>query len=143
MDLLPILLVEDDAQDVTLIRYTLRNAGVPNPALALESAEGAMAYLSGEGEYCDRAVYPVPTAVFIDLNLPGKSGHDLLDWIRQRNAFRDLIRVVLTGSENPKDLKRALALGANAYFRKPLTVEQLTNPIMNMRALLAAQAALV
>ncbi len=138
----PVLLVEDNEKDALLFQHTLRTAGIPNLVFVADTVEAAIAHLSGQAPFSDRESYPVPAAVFIDLVLPGQSGHELLAWLQQTDGFRDLIRVVLTGSEDPGDVKRALALGAHAYLRKPLTVQQLINPIMNLQSFLARHPAL-
>jgi len=69
-----ILLVEDNPDDVILIECALEDAGIANPLHVIEDAEKAIASLSGEGEYADRDVYPLPRVVFLDLNLPGNRG---------------------------------------------------------------------
>jgi CheY-like chemotaxis protein len=138
MEPLPsILLVEDSEEDVVLIRHTLQMAGIHNPVSVVDTAEAAIAYLNGEGQYSDRASFPIPKVVFIDLILPGQSGHEVLAWIQKADGFRDLIRVVLTGSDDPLHLSRAHALGLHAYLRKPLTIDQLTSPVINLSLLLS------
>ncbi len=139
MKLAPILVVEDSEKDAILIQHTLKRAEILNPVRVVDTAEAAIAYLGRVVAGAGQDQSPVPSIVFIDLVLPGASGHDVLAWLRKAEALRDLIRVVLTGSDDPQDLKRAYALGANCYLRKPLTVEQLTDPVVNIRALLAAQ----
>lgn len=78
--------------------------------------------------------------IFVDLKLPGKSGHQLLQWIGEQAHLRQIVRIVLTGSENPADLKEAYRRGANAYFKKPLTREQLLGPGRNLYTLLRGKA---
>src|SRR5438874_1241975 len=119
----PILLVEDSEDDVFLIEYTLEDAGILNPVHVVESGEEAIAYLSASGKYSDRHEFPLPRVVFLDLKLPGKSGHDVLKWMAQQEFLNDVVRVVLTGSDDPQDLKKSYDLGANAYLTKPLTPE--------------------
>lgn len=136
-----ILLVEDDPTDANLIEATLKRAGLENPVHVVPDVDLAIAYLEGTRDYTDRATHPLPAVIFIDLKLPGKSGHDLLRWMRGREALRGIVRVVLTGSDDPADVRKANELGANAYLRKPLTVEQLTGPGKNLRTFLAQQPA--
>jgi CheY-like chemotaxis protein len=131
-----ILLVEDSEDDVILTKCALEDAGIVNPVQAVSNADQAMAYLNGEGVYRDRTSYPLPCLIFIDLWLPGKSGHELLAWMAEQPALKSIVRVVLTGSENPADIKRARESGANGYICKPLTVEQLTKPGRNLQTLL-------
>ena len=131
-----ILLVEDNEDDIILTKCALEDAGIANPVHVVDDVDEAIAYLNGEGKYQDRTAFPMPCVVFIDLWLPGKTGHDLLAWMGQRQALSQIVRVVLTGSDNPADAKKARESGANAYVRKPLTVEQLTQPGRNLQNLL-------
>ncbi len=137
MDEPEILVVEDDPRDAALIQHTLRAAGITNAVRVVSTAAEAIACLDGEAQE------GLLKAAFIDLFLPGQSGHEVLTWIQANEKLQGLIRIVLTGSDNPEDLKRAHELGANCYLRKPLTVEQLTSPVVNLRMLLAADSALV
>jgi len=130
-----ILIVEDDPKDAILIQATLKTAGLTNPVTVLETAEQAIAYLSGADP--ERNPLALPGVILIDLKLPGKSGHDLLAWMGTQEVLRHVVRVVLTGSDDPSDLKRSYELGANAYLQKPLTLDQLTAPGRNLRSLLA------
>jgi CheY-like chemotaxis protein len=139
MEAASILLVEDNEDDALLIEYALKEAGVRNPLYLVETGEEAISYLSGRDKYTDRAQYPIPRVIFLDLKLPGKSGHDVLDWMQRQPSLEQIVRVVLTGSDDPADLKRSYELGANSYLTKPLTTEQLTLPGRNLRMLLLGQ----
>lgn len=131
-----ILLVEDNHDDVTLTKCALVEAGLSNPVHVVSTAEEALAYLSGVEKYADRTCFPLPKVMFVDLKLPGKSGHDLLKWIAQREELRDVVRAVLTGSDDPSDRKLAHELGAHCYLVKPITTEQITGPSRNLGMLL-------
>src|SRR5258706_11691533 len=131
-----ILLVEDNEDDVILTECALEDAGIANPVHVVADADEAIAYLNGDGEYNDRTAYPMPSVIFIDLWLPGKPGHELLRWMANQADLKQIVRVVLTGSDDPTDIKKARELGANAYVRKPLTPEQLTTPGRNLQTLL-------
>lgn len=120
-----ILLVEDNEDDTFFMRQALKDAGISNPLQHVEDGQAAIDYLAGTGIYADRAKYPLPMIVFLDLKLPMKSGHEVLQWIRARKEFEKLIVIVLTSSNEPVDLKRSYQLGANSYVVKPPTPEQL------------------
>jgi CheY-like chemotaxis protein len=120
-----ILLVEDNVDDVFLMRRALKDARVCNPVMVLESGAEAIDYLAGTGKYQDRDAYPLPVVVFLDLKLPFTYGYEVLAWIRQRREFESLIVVVLTSSNQASDLSRCYALGANSYVVKPPTAEQI------------------
>jgi len=122
-----ILLVEDNEDDVFLMKRALKSAGVVNPMNVVTDGEQAVHYLAGEGAFSDRAANPLPAVVFLDLKLPFRSGHEVLAWIRAQKALESLVVVVLTSSDEPSDLRRAYSLGANSYLVKPLTPKQLAN----------------
>lgn len=120
-----ILLVEDNEDDVFLMKRALKSANIGNTLSVVEDGQRAIDYLSGDGAFSDREKYPFPAVVFLDLKLPLKSGLDVLEWIRQQPQFENLVVLVLTSSNEPSDLKRAYALGANSYLVKPPTAAQL------------------
>jgi CheY-like chemotaxis protein len=122
-----ILLVEDNEDDVFLLKRALTAAGVANPVCVARDGEEAVEYLAGEGRFGDRAAFPLPQLVFLDLKLPLRSGHEVLAWIRERSVFDSMIVVVLTSSAEASDVRRAYNLGANSYLVKPLTTQQLVN----------------
>jgi CheY-like chemotaxis protein len=120
-----ILLVEDNKDDMFLMKRAMQSARIVNPLIVVESGEDAMDYLSGAGKFADRDSYPLPAVVFLDLKLPIVFGHDVLAWIRSHEAFESLVVIVLTSSCEASDLSRCYALGANSYLVKPPTREQI------------------
>jgi DNA-binding response OmpR family regulator len=121
----PILLVEDDYDDVVLIRRAFDRAGFTAPIKAVHDSADAVLYLQGKGIYADREEYPLPTLMLLDLKLPGGSGFDVLKWVRDRSGIRRLPIIVLTSSSADRDVNMAYDLGANSYVVKPLTFESL------------------
>ena len=122
-----ILLVEDNDDDVFLMRHALAAAGVSNPVYVAESGQHAIDYLAGSGTFQDRSRFPMPAIVFLDLKLPLMSGHEVLGWIRSQRQLESLLVVVLTSSDEPSDVRRSYSLGANSYLMKPLTSRQLVD----------------
>jgi CheY-like chemotaxis protein len=122
-----ILLVEDNEDDVFLMERAIQGAGIRNPMVVVPDGQEAINYLSGAGKYGDRTKFPLPAVVFLDLKLPLKSGHEVLQWIREREELQNIVVVVLTSSNEPSDVRRAYALGANSYLVKPPTPEQLVD----------------
>jgi CheY-like chemotaxis protein len=120
-----ILLVEDNEDDVFLMKRALKGAGVTNPLQVVEDGQQAIDYLSGTGQFSNREQFPIPAIVFLDLKLPILRGLEVLDWIRQQPHLEDVVVVVLTSSNEPYDLKEAYRLGANSYLVKPPTADQL------------------
>jgi CheY-like chemotaxis protein len=120
-----ILLVEDNKDDVFLMKRALQGARIANPVVVVETGQEAKDYLSGIGKFADRENYPIPAVVFLDLKLPFVFGHEVLAWIRSRKEFESMIVIVLTSSNEASDLSRCYSLGANSYLVKPPTAEQL------------------
>ena len=121
-----ILLVEDDPDDVLLIRRAFTKAGILDSMETVPDGEGAVAYLEGSGPYASRERFPLPAIILLDLKLPRKSGFEVLDWIRARPGLRRIPVVVLTGSEQRSDVNRAFDAGANSYLVKPVGIGALT-----------------
>jgi CheY-like chemotaxis protein len=114
-----ILLVEDDEHDVFFFRRALAKAGLQLPLRLVVDGEQAVQYLSGEGQYSDRAANPLPDIIFLDLKLPYLGGMEVLEYIRKQPALRDVDVIVLTSSPEERDRKRAFELGAKEYLVKP------------------------
>lgn len=126
-DMSVILVVEDRVDDVLLILRAFQKAGLPNPVQVVRNGEEAIAYLSGEGKFRNRAEYPLPILVLLDLKLPGMDGFEVLTWIRQQDGIRGIPIVVLTSSNHIKDVNRAYQLGASSFFVKEIDFEGTIN----------------
>lgn len=120
-------MVEDNEDDVFLMKQALKSADVKNQLCTVEDGQEAKNYLSGDGAFTDRQKYPMPAVVFLDLKLPMLSGHEVLQWIREQESLKDLVVIVLTSSNQPVDLSKSYQLGANSYLVKPPTAAQLTD----------------
>jgi CheY-like chemotaxis protein len=118
-----ILLVEDDENDVFFMRRALTKAEIDFPVHVTVNGQDALDYLGGAGKFADRAQYPLPSLVFLDLKLPFVGGLDVLAWIRSQASLKELPVVILTSSAEDRDRQRAAELGAKAYFVKPPTPE--------------------
>jgi CheY-like chemotaxis protein len=115
-----ILVVEDREDDILLMRRAFDRASVSNPIQVVRDGEEAIAYLIGEGQYANRDEYPLPVLVLLDLKLPRKDGFEVLSWIRSEPGICGLPVVVLTSSNQIRDVNRAYQLGANSFFVKEL-----------------------
>jgi CheY-like chemotaxis protein len=120
-----ILMVEDEPNDVLLVQRAFRKANLLNPIQVVGEGEVAVAYLSGQAPYGDRARYPLPTLLLVDLKLPRMSGFEVLVWLRQQPGLKRLPVVVLTSSKESRDINLAYELGANSYLVKPVGFDDL------------------
>lgn len=105
-----ILLVEDNPDDIFMIKRAFEKAKIANPIDVVENGEKAIDYLEEN----------IPVLVLLDLKLPGISGFEVLKWIKSRERLRRVPVVILTSSQNRKDVNRAYDLGANSYIVKPV-----------------------
>lgn len=124
-----ILLVEDDSNDVLLLERAVRKANLPLTLSEVSDGELALQYFSGEGAYADRARFPWPDLVLLDLKLPKRSGFEVLEWIRGHKACRRLPVAVLSSSRHHRDIDRAYDAGANSFLVKPLGFDPLLEMI--------------
>jgi CheY-like chemotaxis protein len=122
----PVLYAEDDGNDIFFMAMAFGAAGVENPLIAVQDGQEAIDYLSGHGDYSDRRRCPFPCLLLTDIKMPRMDGFELLDWLKQRAAFRDLPKIVLSSSVQEPDLRRAGELGACSYFMKPTEHTKLT-----------------
>lgn len=118
------LLVEDSDDDVLLIQRAFKKGNVINPLQVVRKGEDAVAYLKGEGLYANRAEYPLPSLVLLDLKLPGLDGFQVLNWIRKQPNLQAMRVVVLTSSDTIRDVNLAYQLGANSFLVKPVDFER-------------------
>jgi len=116
-----ILLVEDDESDVTFLKRALAKVEMTFPLDVVGNGRLAMDYLAGSGRFVDRATYPSPTHVLLDLKLPEKSGFEVLEWIRGVPALKELRVAILTSSGEGPDLQRAKELSVDCYLVKPMS----------------------
>jgi CheY-like chemotaxis protein len=121
-----ILLVDDSEDDVFLIRKAFAKAKVRNPIHAVSDGEEAIAYLNGEGKYENREEYPLPILILLDLSMPRMDGFGVLRWIRAQPDFSNIPVLVLTHSEQLREVNEAYALGANSFLTKPGDFENYT-----------------
>ena len=120
-----ILLVEDDPNDVFFMKRAMKLAEMTNPVHVISDGRDALHYLDGAGEYSDRAKFPLPSLVLLDLKLPHVMGLDVLKWIREQPELRTVIVLVFTASKLSPDISKAYFLGANSYLVKPSEPDEL------------------
>jgi CheY-like chemotaxis protein len=123
------LLIEDNEDHALLIRRAFLKGNPINPLQVVTSGEEAVEYLEGAGRYSNWSEYPLPTAVVLDLKLPGIDGFEVLRWIRKQSGLRTLRVVVMTCSELDQDVNLAYQLGANSFIVKPAALEDLIQMI--------------
>lgn len=112
-----ILLVEDNLGDIRLTVEAMKSAKVNGRLHTVRNGQEAMEFLWREGDYSEA---PRPQIVLLDLNLPKKSGREVLKEIKADSSLRSIPVIILTTSGDPDDIAQSYSLHANCYVRKPL-----------------------
>ena len=127
----PILLVEGDDREALFAKRTFRQAGLHNPLRVVRDGEQAIAYLCGEGRYCDRQRYPLSRLVIMGFNVPRKPRLEVLQWMRRHEPFREIPTVMVSDpalaadAEVQKEVQKARKLGITAHLTKALDFKEI------------------
>jgi CheY-like chemotaxis protein len=127
-----ILIAEDSENDLLMLRRAFSQAGLLIPLQAVADGEEAIAYLKGDGEFANRAEYPLPDLLLLDLKMPRKNGFEVLEWLQGQPTLAQLRVVVLTGSDQIRDVNLAYKLGAASFLTKPLNFMEFKDTIQAM-----------
>jgi len=126
------LLVDDDRDQILLLKNCFHRIGIETRLPALRDGKTAIEYLSGDEPYRDRARYPLPNLVVLDLQLHRTSGLEVLGWIRSQPSLSRLVVFMLTSSSRVEHKDQALALGADFYYEKPTGLDGLRITVERM-----------
>lgn len=130
-----VLMVDDSAEDAALMQAAFAHAKSAAALKHVNSAEDAMSYLEGKKPYASRAAHPFPSLILLDIQMPGKDGFAVLNWIRSRREdWRRLPVIMLTTSHDYSEIKRAYDLGANSFLVKPTGFSELVQLVSNLCA---------
>ena len=119
-----ILLVEDNPDDEALTLRALRHHNIANDVVVARDGVEALDYLFSRGEYADKDEGEYPQVILLDLKLPKMDGLEVLKAMRADERTRSLPVVVLTSSNEEKDIVDSYNFGANSYVRKPVDFVQ-------------------
>ena len=127
-----ILLVEDNPDDEALTLRALRKNNILNDVVVARDGVAALDYLFGTGDYAGRDLNNQPQLVLLDLNLPRIDGLEVLRRIRSHEHTRTLPVVILTTSNEERDVISSYNLHANSYIRKPVDFEQFMEAVRQL-----------
>jgi CheY-like chemotaxis protein len=129
----PILLLEDDENDVLIFKKALQKAGIANPVYRVKDGQEGIHYMAGDGEFSDRQRFPLPKVIICDLKMPRKTGLEFLAWLKKNPRLMVIPTIVLTSSQEDRDIANAYVLGANTYFIKPATFLEMQTLVNRIR----------
>ncbi len=124
-DLVDILIAEDDPDDRLFIRRALRENKVENEVREVENGAELLDYLRGQGAYASMGAGRRPGLILLDLNMPRKSGREVLRELKSDPDLRTIPVVVLTTSDAESDVTYSYRQGANAFITKPASLADL------------------
>jgi len=129
-----ILAAEDQESAALLLKMAFEATGLPYRLVIVGDGQCAVDYLRGSSPYEDRAKYPLPGVVLLDLKMPRMDGFEVLAWMRESKEFSALPAVVLSCSPRESDIERAKELGAREYLVKPLGWRELLDLVKGVAA---------
>jgi CheY-like chemotaxis protein len=115
-----ILLVEDNPADVEITLEAFRRSRSGTRVSVCRDGEDALDYLFQRGRYLRGQTAPRPDMILLDLNLPKRSGFEVLEQVKQHESLREIPVIVLTTSDRDEDVRRCYRAGANNYLAKPV-----------------------
>ncbi len=116
---LSILLAEDDAGHATLVQRNMRRAGVENEVVWVKDGQEALDYVRSEGAYAGRP-HTAPLVILLDINMPRMGGLEALRQLKQDERTKTIPVVMLTTSDDPREVENCYALGCGLYIIKPV-----------------------
>ena len=126
-----ILLAEDDPGHARLIEKNLLRSNITNEIVNVGDGQQALDYLFGEGEYAGRE-RTAPLLVLLDLNMPVLDGYQVLERMKGDERTRRIPVIILTTTDDAREVSRCYDLGCNVYVTKPVGYEQFTEAIRKL-----------
>jgi len=126
----PILLVEDNPDDVLITQRAWKKGCIRNPLHVVNNGEEALLYLQKKGKYIEAST---PCLILLDLKMPKIDGFEVLENIKKDEVLKSVPVIVLTSSDRSKDVKDAYQLGCNSYIVKPIDFDKFINAILEIK----------
>ncbi|MGM0510303.1 MAG: response regulator [Thermoplasmatota archaeon] len=126
------LLVEDDPNDVLLLKHAFEKLEVSLDLETFAKGEEALSFLKEADGFSEDDDH-FPYIIILDLKLPGKSGFDVLKWIREQDDLQHVPVIILSSSAHKKDILKSYRLGANSYLVKPVNHDDLIGMVRTIK----------
>jgi len=127
-----ILLVEDDDGHARLLERNLRRGGMVNRLVRVADGQEAVDYVSRTGSYQDANKFPLPGVVLLDVRMPRLDGFEVLSHFKGNPKLMRIPIIMLTSTDNQKEIDRAYEMGANGYVVKPVGIESLVDRVVKL-----------
>jgi CheY-like chemotaxis protein len=124
-----ILLVEDNPNDVELTLHALRTSRLANDIKVVRDGEEALDFIMCRGTYAERDINSGPRVILLDLKLPKVDGIEVLRQTKADPRTKMIPIVILTSSNEDKDIVESYQLGVNSYMQKPVDFQQFTEAV--------------
>jgi CheY-like chemotaxis protein len=134
-----VLLAEDDPGHARLIEKNLRRANLSNEVIVATNGQQALDYVFCQGEYAGNQITS-PLLILLDLNLPVMDGYQVLKCLKSNEATKHIPIVILTTTDDPREMARCYDFGCNVYITKPVDYECFSNAIRQLGLFLAVVA---
>ena len=122
-----LLMADDDPADCLLTEKAFRKAEVTSPLHVVHDGAELMDYLKRRGKYADPEDAPRPSLILLDLNMPKVNGREFLEQLGNEPELRSIPVVILTTSDEERDIASSYELGANAYMVKPAAFDDMVS----------------
>jgi len=125
----PVLIADDSDTDVFFLLRAFAQARVRNPVYVVRNGAAALDYLAGRRQYSDRAKYPAPKIVLLDLRMPPPDGFEVLKWKQTHPEMQGVLFVAMSNFGTTQSVNQAYAAGASTFLNKPLNSGDVLNLI--------------
>jgi len=125
-----IMLIEDSPQDREATIRALKKSGIVNSIFHCEDGDEALNYLYRREQYVNPESSPRPSMIFLDLNMPGTDGFEVLSQIKTDTELKKIPVIVLTTSSDIRDINKSYRIGANSYIQQPVNLPDFEKAII-------------
>lgn len=127
-----ILLVEDNLSDATLTIMALKNKNLANKLLHVKDGAEALDFIFAQGAFSNRKIEDTPKVILLDINMPKVNGLEVLKKLKADHRTSRIPVVILTSSNEDRDLIESYKLGANSYVVKPVDFDKFTDAVTEL-----------
>ena len=128
-----ILIVDDDPDEVNLIKRAVLRLHPKAPVRTLFTGKGLKEYVNGHGRYADRDAFPYPGLILLDLRMPEMNGFELLRWLKSDPRHAAVPVIVVSCYDRQREIRKSYQLGASTFLSKPVSPESIRTAIRALK----------